>query len=239
MKKIWICVIIAFFILSVESLHAQKFEQIVEKSLFSMENPNDSVLKTGIYFLRRNFEFDFSLWDSKNFTVEYTQVEEDINLKKKVLFFNRTKKAKYIYSTFNIKGANFYYTWLSKFARKGKILGRKEEEFLINPVPIATKENIMRIYDCKSYNADSTIVYPGLVIKFNNRTDSLTQVVLKTLGNHKYLGLVVDNKLVAFSFRHWFIEENTFFLTLIFYDTSAEEMEYYRNILFKQTLIKL
>ena len=233
MKKIRNYFLIVFFLLFVENLYAQRFEQIIGKSRFSMENPNDSVLKTGFYLMGWSYP-DFRFWDNRSFKVEYTQIEKDVNLKQKVLFFNRTKKAKHIRSTYKIRDLDK--EWITKFIRKLNYQN-SAREFVVNPMPFATKENIMRIYDGRVYNADSTIVNPALIIKLNNVVDSLTQTIFENREKKIPVGLIINNELVVSSVEYW-TSKNYFFMSFVFYDTHAENIEYYKSIILNQTLIK-
>jgi hypothetical protein len=207
-----------------------KYESEIYKAY--IKNLQDSALVTGFYKVTLKYLTE----EDYNYHIEYKQNIKDIEVKKDFLIFKRKIKIHYVYSTSNIvaKEKKSYNRYLP-----GTHLA-----YQINPFPIALKENIIRIYDYKKIEPDSSF-NAGLIFKLNFCVD--TGLCMNNELNHKersQIGLVINNQLISVS--DIYIKEKLNYsgslyeqyLVFIFPKQIANKIEYYKKELFRQTLIK-
>lgn len=232
-NRIYICLITLGLFIDYSS--AQSIKQDCGMYLLYLKNIQDSTLATGIYKIGYNFMYEDD-WRFKNYRVEYKQHVNDIEIEQPAVFSKRKVKTHYIYSTSSVIAED-----KPKYIGFARKLDGTNEKFKINPLPIALKENIIRIYDSKHLNNDSTF-YPGLTLKIDYCSDtSICKDPYNRYAEDPKIGLVVNNELVAVTsyiirFKPYRAKNIEIYLEFYFPHKTVEEVEKIKKVLFRQTL---
>lgn len=230
---IFICLIILG--LFVEYSSAQSNYPDCGIYLLYSQNIEDSTLATGIYKVSSNF-LDYDEWLNKDYRVEYKQHDNEIEIEKPTILSKRKVKTHYIYSSSSVIAEDK--PMYSGFVKK--LIGTNEK-YKINPRPIALKENVIRIYDSKHLNRDSTF-YRGLTLKIDYCSDtSICKNPYNSCAEDPKIGLVINNQLVAVT--SYYIRYNPYranyvekYLVFHFPNKTVVEVEKIKKVLFRQTL---
>lgn len=198
-----------------------------------VKNIRDSTLVTGFYNVTSKYyqePYDF------NHHVEYKQHIEDIPFKNPGIF-SKKATAHYVHSSYSIVAEE-------KFGFIRNLKGT-DRVYQVNPFPVSAKDNIIRVYDFKNYERDSTFDI-GLTIKLNFCIDSnLCANRDMDIEKCPLTGLVINNELVAVSRTYYkneapnksssYVER---YFVFVFPKQTEEQVESYKKQLFQQTLYK-
>jgi len=230
--QIGICLLmLGFFMVPAK---AQNSIQEGEICISYLKNLRDTNLVNGIFkvtpcLMDENYS-------DKNYRAEYTQHIDDVEIESYFLLFKRKEKAHYVHSSSKlIEEEN---PIRKKFERK---LKGTDNLYLVNPYPISLKNHVIRIYNFKQYNRDSTFSN-GLTLKLDFCSDSANCVNAQNKNKYPEFGLIINNQLIATT--SIFINEKTSYsdaynkkyMAFIFKDQSLEDIEKYKLMLFNQTL---
>jgi hypothetical protein len=224
--------VLLLFILLLNSAFAQVGKNEIEIYNAYLNNVKDSCLATGFYKISLKSLY---IYEDYKFNIEYNQKIKDVEVEKHFMFFKHKVKYHHVHSEsytdkkikdkfiYNLIGTNVYYQ--------------------INPFPIALKNNIIRIYDCSIKSYDSTYSSLGLTLKLDFCADFSVLNRYNTY-NSDLVGLVVDNQLIFIAdnyFKEETIDHNKRFdryFVLCIPKNNSNNIDYYKKILYKQTLFK-
>jgi hypothetical protein len=185
--KYYLLVLVFLMVMDLSKAQNNRLEYSIDHAF--RINLHDSSLITGFYFLTPYDIYEYQ----RTYRAEYTQHADDIMIKRPVQTKGRRIKGHYVYSTTKIVDATN--PMADKFVRQIKNDG---ELYLVNPLPIATQENIIRVYNYNNFSNDSLNSLSGLTFKLNYCTDSL--LCANNINDQRscpVIGLIINNQLVA------------------------------------------
>jgi hypothetical protein len=229
--KLRIC--IAIFVASICSIHAFTQEAVQEKFVYNTYygNIRDTTLSTGIYYIGSTYVSD----EDYKYHVEYTQEQKDIETVRNFLLFRKRIPMHYIHS-------------------KGEIVSERKVDFIremkdewdtyrVDPLPLAAKENIIRVYDYSHIEYDSTITH-GLTFKLSYCNDtSFKKLGRSPRRRDTEAGLIINDKLISAAlayfneYPHGKNVPKDKYMVFLFPEYTKEEVDKIKQHLFHQTLI--